>query len=312
MYTDFNASLRQIKEKCRKQQKWQECLIRAERQLQEANDKARRLSLQLNKEKKDVERLESFSLSNLFYTVTGRKLEKLDKEKQEAAAAHLKYREAKATTKDLEAEVKEYAQLLASVRGCEEEYASILKEKERLIYSEDSYWSQELYELTEREAEVELTLKEYDEAIRAGEAARDGLYHAQESLNSAKSWSTFDMIGGGMISTAIKHSRIDDAKASIHDVQQELRHFQEELLDIKEQFQADIEIGGFLTFADYFFDGIIVDWAVHGKISESHKQVSEVLDQVNDLLNKLTDQSHHLQFDLDALQQQRNKMIENI
>jgi hypothetical protein len=65
-----------------------------------------------------------------------------------------------------------------------------------------------------------------------------------------ENWGTWDVIGGGLISTAVKHSRIDRARASAHQVQQLLRRFQRELGDVGATSDITIDIGSFATFAD--------------------------------------------------------------
>ena len=46
-----------------------------------------------------------------------------------------------------------------------------------------------------------------------------GLKLTLESIRKAQNWGTFDMLGGGLLVTALKHSKMNDAKALIHDVQ---------------------------------------------------------------------------------------------
>lgn len=65
---------------------------------------------------------------------------------------------------------------------------------------------------------------------------------AVQSLDKAEGWATWDMIGGGMISTAIKHSHLDDAKRQVHLAQNRLRNFESELADIQQHFHIKLEI----------------------------------------------------------------------
>jgi hypothetical protein len=46
-------------------------------------------------------------------------------------------------------------------------------------------------------------------------------------------------------------------------------------------------IGGFRTFADFFFDGIIADWLVQSKIQEARRQVEDAINQVEWILGSL-------------------------
>ena len=74
--------------------------------------------------------------------------------------------------------------------------------------------------------------KEIREAIQAGEAALSSLRNAQEKLNSAKNWGIWDIVGGGFMSSLIKHSRMDDAQEYMEEAGQNLRRFEKELQDV--------------------------------------------------------------------------------
>lgn len=311
MFTELNEKLKNVKERCRQKKKWEDHLKRAITFLQEEETKKKRLNSLLQKEKADVERLEIFSLANLLYSISGRKLEKLEREKQEVVAAKLKYQEADETVKDLKVEIAEYHKLIEALGNCDQQYKEILSEKERLIKDTSTIWTEELYELVDQETELQMMINDYEEAISAGKIARNGLDEAIKSLEKAKGWSTFDLFGGGMITTAIKHSHIGSAKDDIHRVQNQLRHFQDELLDIKNHFHIDLEIGNMLTFADYFFDGLIVDWMVHGKISDSLDQANNMAERVNKMMHRLNTDYEKLQMKLSEVGKERLQLLEN-
>lgn len=113
-----------------------------------------------------------------------------------------------------------------------------------------------------------------------------------------------------MISTHMKHSRLNEAKSYIHDAQRKLRLFKEELLDIKEHFDSTIDVGEMLTFADYFFDGLIVDWMVHGKINTSHDQTSATLSRVSKLVSRLRTQKEKLGEEWQAVREEQQAILE--
>ena len=50
---------------------------------------------------------------------------------------------------------------------------------------------------------------------------------------------------------------------------------------------GQVNIDGFLRFADYFFDGLIADWSVLSRIHDSQKSVSQVANQVTMALEQL-------------------------
>lgn len=130
----------------------------------------------------------------------------------------------------------------------------------------------------------ELMRKEVDEAIRAGEIALGSLRAAKAKLDSAKKWGIFDMLGGGMISDMVKHSRMNEASTLMVQARSDVRRFQKELKDVQGYMDLRMEIGGFLSFADFFFDGIIADYMVQSKIENARTQVNDAINLVEGLL----------------------------
>lgn len=48
-----------------------------------------------------------------------------------------------------------------------------------------------------------------------------------------------------------------------------------------------IEIGAFLSFADFFLDGLVADYMVQSKISDARVQVDDAIIQVEAILEDL-------------------------
>ena len=129
--------------------------------------------------------------------------------------------------------------------------------------------------------------QEISEALMAADMASMSLQKAEELLQKASSWGIWDMLGGGMFTTWIKHSRIDDARTSLEEARRSLRSLRRELMDIDIPADFKIDIGEFLNFADYFFDGLIIDWMVQAKIREASDNVSEAIRRVETLRTRL-------------------------
>lgn len=130
-------------------------------------------------------------------------------------------------------------------------------------------------------------MREIREAKIAGQEALYSLRQAQEKLNSAKNWGLWDMFGGGIISTMMKHSRINDASSLMEDAKWKLQKFQQEVRDVQMPTQFRVEVGEFLTFADFFFDGFIADWMVQSRIGDARAQVAEAIEKVEQVLRRL-------------------------
>lgn len=133
----------------------------------------------------------------------------------------------------------------------------------------------------------EIMRKEMAEAIQAGERALSSLKAAQGQLNSAKNWGYFDMFGGGMISSMIKHSKMNDASRCMESAKRDLQIFQRELRDVNVPMDLRMEVGSFLSFADFFFDGFVADYLVQSKISEAREQVDDAIYMVENILKNL-------------------------
>ncbi len=133
----------------------------------------------------------------------------------------------------------------------------------------------------------EMMRREKKEAIDAGERALSSLRMAQEKLNSAGNWGLFDMFGGGLFSTMIKRSKMDDASELMETAKADLKRFQRELKDVNIPLDLRMEVGSFLSFADFFFDGFVADYLVQSKISDAKEQVSDAIIRVEQILNEL-------------------------
>jgi len=136
----------------------------------------------------------------------------------------------------------------------------------------------------------EMMRRETQEALEAGERALDSLYAAREKLGSARNWGIYDMLGGGFFSTMIKRSKMEDAAALMEQAKQELRIFGRELQDIQVPLDLGMEIGSFLSFADFFFDGLVADYLVQSKIADARGQVEDAIRYIEPIVAQLRQQ----------------------
>lgn len=314
MFAEFNEQLTIIKDKKRKKHKLTADLQEIENQLSYQKSKLAELEVRLIKEGKDVKRLEGYSLMGLFHTILGSKEQQIEKERQEYLAVKLKYDESKEAISTLMQEHAGVKQELEQLDDVEKQYKLILEEKEKLILENNHKDTQRLIVLAEEIADLISDARELQEAIQAGQAVLEESRQMSDYLSSARGWGTWDMIGGGLLTTAIKHSKINEAKDSAQRMQQLLRSFHRELEDIDPNLKTsvNVEIGSFLTFADYFFDGLIVDWVVQSKIVNSQEQAQKLNDNVNDIVNGLESKLEQIKESLVIKTAERKKLIESI
>ena len=129
--------------------------------------------------------------------------------------------------------------------------------------------------------------REVDEALYAGQEALRCLERAKNCLNSARNWGIADMLGGGMLVTLVKRSKMKDAESLVQQAGDSLRRFQRELADVAGISDIHIQTGDLLGFADYFFDSFLVDIMVQSKIKEARRQVEDAIQKVNQAMRQL-------------------------
>lgn len=146
------------------------------------------------------------------------------------------------------------------------------------------------FDALEDEAYQVIALKiEVGEAIDASYRAEEALHAVEKALDAAHGLSTWDLFGGGMFVTYLKHSKLDASKQALSEAQYALNLLHNELIDIKEM-QTDaiqVSIDGFVHFADYVFDDFFSALSVHSKITNAKAQLQQVLGEVNGIQDKL-------------------------
>lgn len=286
--TFYDTQLQQLQEKLSRKRQ-------LSAQAKELREQCRTLNSRVNElmgiklsEQADVDKLEGRSLANFFYNVVGKMDERLDKERQEAYAARVKYDAAKGELDAAQDDLARCESELFALRGCEEEYAALLQQKAEAVKSAGGAAAEEMLKTEERLAFLKAQQKELHEAITAGHNARRSAQSVLESLGSAENWGMWDMFGGGGIVTHLaKHEHLDEAQSHIESLQSDLRRFKTELSDVEVHANMQVTIEGFLRFADFFFDGLFADWAVLDHIHQSQQQVESTLAQIETLLSQL-------------------------
>ena len=264
------------------------------------------LRVAFRKEQEDVEKLEGRSLANYFYQVIGKLDDKLDQERKEAYAAKVKLDAAERELAGIESDIKEIQEQITDVLVAEARYKDALELKRRQLKDSGTQVADQILSMEERIAALQAQKQEIKEAISAGYSARSTADRILSELEDADGWNTWDILGGGGIITHMaKHSHLDEAQDLVQELQSQLRRFKTELADIQISANMQVNIDGFLRFADYFFDGLFADWAVGDKISQSLSSVSNTKSEINRMLDKLNDMERAVD---QKIQQKKTKL----
>jgi len=287
MENTVNDRLQDLAEKRLWKTKLEKDLVSVVEKLTQQQELFESLEETLRQEKQDVEQLEKLSLKALFATMLGSKEEQIQKERQEVLVAEMQYHAAKRMVNALQVDRDHLVEQLSQLQNIEADYQNLLKQKEQMILSEGHKNATEILDMGLRLAQTRTEVRELAEAIQAGAAVRDGLELVLTSLNSASNWGTWDMLGGGLISTVIKHDHMDTAREASDRVKTQLITFQRELADLSQFEDLTIEVEPLERFADLWLDGLLFDWMVQSKIIRSREHAQSAFHQVEKVLQTL-------------------------
>ena len=266
MLDTLNKEITKVREKIRTRDKLKQRINKLKIELRDEEKRLEDLKIKLVKEQKDVELLEGKTLSSLIQTLIGNKQEKLEIEKEEYIVAKIKYDE------------------------CKNKVNTLIIQINHINYKLEELENIALHRIIDKISNTNLDIKEISEAYSAGNKLLTTVYDTINFLQKAQSWGTFDMLGGGMISTLIKHDYLDEAKRNSYKIKTYISSFKMELEDINLNLNINGNLDSFLTFADYFFDGLFVDWYVQSNINNALNNAKELEQNVINILQKLENQ----------------------
>ncbi|MGD6965378.1 hypothetical protein ACQCVP_02970 [Rossellomorea vietnamensis] len=308
---EINSRLEKVKEDLRLHRKWSDQQSSLEKEINEVKGKLDKLKRELQKENRDVDKLEGWTITGLLLTMTGKKEERLQKEKEEAVKAKLRVDEWKQTLEELLQEEQEVSSKLNDLGSPQDRYKLLLETKEKMIHDSSSPLSQLLFNLAEQSAEFKAQLKEVKEAEDAAAMALLKLDSAAASLESAGNWGMVDMVGGGLISSAAKRSKMDEAQRKLHEAQRYLKKLEKELADLNMESAQTLETSGFLNMTDLFFDNFFSDMMVQDKISRTVAGVGETRRELRSLSAKLEQNANKLAEEIEETEEKKKKHLEN-
>lgn len=310
-YTEELRILRnEIMEKERIKAKLEDLYI----QQSELTNQSESLKKVMKEEQKDVDRLNKVTLSAFFYRATGKMDEKLTKEEGEAFAAAMKYESAEREIKAVNEDILYYEKRLLQLSDCEEHYQELMDIQKKEIISENTPEAAGILAIEEELTGIRNQEKEIHEAVDAGKSALKISREILDTLDSAKTWGTVDMIGGGIFSDIMKYDKLNEVKEKVGELQSALRSFRTELADVTDEINGNIDtvIGDFLHFADYVFDGFFTDWMVYSKIKSTIERATMTHNQIEYILERLISMKEQLQIRYEEKKEELDHMIVSI
>ncbi|MBQ4650138.1 MAG: hypothetical protein IJB73_05495 [Firmicutes bacterium] len=279
--------IRELYEKSARKRQLEAELAELTRQQAELANTAETLHEAMNLEKEDVEKLEKSSISNWFLEISGKMEDRLAQERKEAYAAAAKYNAATQDLRYVEGGIADRKAELESLAGCDTAFDEALAAAVAQAKAGKTHGSETIIELEKRILDKENLIRELKEAVSAGEYTLQGFEMIYKHLDAAEGWGTWDMFGGGLLSTMAKHDELDSAQKEVEKLQVRLRSFRTELADVQINAQLQVTMDDFTTFADWFFDGFFVDGMVLDKIVQSRRQIRELEREIEEVVQLL-------------------------
>lgn len=295
MPNQYDSELITLAEKLARKDKIDKMMQDLQARRKEASDRALSLKSQMHNEQRDVEQLEGRSLYSLWHGLLGNKEEKLSVEREEALAARVKYEAAQRELEDIEYEISQLFEEKRGISSAEKRYHELFSQKKAALAQSNTPQSERILSLEQTLGRLNAQQKEVREALLAADSCLSLIGDIERSLDKAQGWATWDLISdGGIITQVAKHGHLDDAQGMIEELQRRLGRLRTELADVQQVESLYAKVEGFTRFADWFFDGLIVDWHVRSKIKNSQSEVGKTrsdVSQVKSRLKRLLDQT---------------------
>lgn len=261
-------------------------------------------------ERADVAALEHLSWSRIVSAMKGSHATDLERERAEAQAADFTAAAARARADDDARTVAALEARRESLGDVDAAYRAALDAKAAWAQEHEPATAAALARRSERLGELSDQRREADEAIAAGQEAQRLLALAHQQLGSARGWSNWDTFGGGGFFTDMaKHRRMDEAQATLRELDRSLVALDRELADVNRAGIVRLRIPPLLEVFDVFFDNLFSDLAVRRRLIDADDAVVETAAAVAGVLAQVTELGEELDRQIAAVAAERAALL---
>ncbi len=130
---------------------------------------------------------------------------------------------------------------------------------------------------------------ELEEAIEACDRCIAITDDVLRKLSSARKWGVFDILGGGLVSSLIKHRRVKESEVLMKELEKRLSTLEKETRDVQVFLADRIETSDLMVFFDVVFDNIVVDWMVQSDIKTNNEKLNNLRSALVSLKKELVE-----------------------
>ena len=279
--------------------------------LETAYYKENKWNKKLDKELRDVEKLEGFSTKSVFYKILGSKEKQLEKERQEYLELTLQYEDLKNEIKLLEYEENLLDAKIHSKEKLERTLESLKAKREEEIIQTDPKLREVLINLSDKLEQSYHLKQELEEAMEVGGVAHNLLKQVIRQLSQVRNWGSWQGSSRSQMQRMQRRHAIDRARNLTFQIKHHLNLFDQELRDVGSRLDMNIDTSAFSNFTDYFFNNIITDWIMNQQLTNAIGSAKAAQDYVYDVLRQVQDRLDQSKADIEKFTMERHRILES-
>ncbi len=246
------------------------------------------LGKKLNKELRDIEKLEGLSTKAIFYKVLGNKEKQLEKERQEYLELSLKEEDLNNTIDLLEYELSILEAKITSRKNLNQRLKSLKNEREEEIIKSNPTLRKELLSLSTQLEETYRYKVEIEEALEACKLCHNLMQQIVVLLGKVKNWGQWPAHQSRQNGQRrMRRDAIDRARNLAYQVKHHLNIFQNELKDIGKEITFTINPQELTEFSDFFFGNLITDWIMQQQLTRASESANLLYRHLNSCVLEL-------------------------
>ncbi|MBQ8194629.1 MAG: hypothetical protein IJZ47_04605 [Oscillospiraceae bacterium] len=306
--SELNEKLITLKQQLSKRNSLEKMRNSLEQRRADLEVKLSDLDAAMKKEQRDVEKLESGGVVSFFYSVTGKKEQKLEKERNEADEALKNYDSVK----------KEYDAITENIGHYNTELDKLIERRlqlDKLLNEKKDQLKAAGADMTEIErigamlGRYEKQLSEIDDALVTSEAARETSGAIVELLVSAEEAAKYDLQTSHRYGGLEKYDDLRSAQGLVSKLREQLKSVRSELVGLDLSADINVEISGFLHYADRRLDGLIMDKIVFDKIQGMLDDSRNIKQKLDAVVHRLRDRQEELETDVEDIRNDYEQLL---
>ena len=315
-----NSKLVELFEKVQRKNHLEAVLKELRENIAQLEPEVRKLMTQMYIEQEDVEKLEGNGIKAFFTALSGKKTEKLEKEREEAYDAKKKYDAANLQLETMKNDLKRYIDEYNEVRYLEPDYEKAIKEKIEYIKAKGGAVADKIVGFDEQ---IEVFIKKNNELREARTAASKAAAKANEvvsNLSEALKASRNDVMG--LDHTVMrqedekyhventKYGKLREANYMAFELRKAMQEMDRELSDVKDE-DISVSIGTMMKLGDTLFDDIFSNVSVMNKINNYIDKFESIRDRIGGVVTSLNNEISENEGMMNKIKAERDEIVRN-